>query len=256
MSGITTPCPAESPNNNAKPQWFAFAETRLKTGINPLSLNTTLHILKTFLKFVRNSGHPICIRILEVRPLKTGEDLPRAITEAQLNQLLELASPFDYAGILLMAHSGLRTCEIRNLRWQDIDVRRRTVRIESSKDLRSRIVFISAPAVDVLQQLPNTSKYVFTHNNRPLSSRYYQFRLKTLGKKCDLNVTPHQLRHTCATNLLNLGMSIFGVQTILGHKYVDTTLPYARVHNSVVAKDYRQAMKTIQQKKSDRSVLW
>jgi site-specific recombinase XerD len=227
--------------------WFAFAETRLKSGIKPASLNTTLRILQTFLKFVSDSGHPVCERMLEVRPLKTSEPLPRAITEAQLNRLLKLANPFDYAWILLMAHSGLRTCEIRNLRWQDVDLRRRTVHIEESKGLRSRIVFLSTPTLNALGQLPKTSEWIFTYNKQPLSSRYCQSRLKTIGKKCDLQVTPHQLRRTCATMLLNAGMSIFGVQAILGHKYVDTTLRYERVHDSVVEMDYQQAIKAVSQ---------
>jgi site-specific recombinase XerD len=55
--------------------------------------------------------------------------------------------------------------------------------------------------------------------------------------------------------LLNAGMSIFGVQAILGHKYVDTTLRYARVYDKAVADDYKQAIKTVQQKKSTRSLL-
>ncbi len=235
--------------------WFAFVEMRLNSGIKPTSLNTTLRILQSFLRFVRDSGDPVCERMLELRPLKTGEPLPRAITETQLNQLLNLADPFDYAWILLMAQSGLRTCEVRNLRWQDVDLQRRTVQINESKGLRSRVVFLAESTQNTLRQLPKASEYVFTHNNQPLSSRYCQSRLKTLGKKCGVHVTPHQLRHTCATMLLNAGMSIFGVRTILGHRYVDTTLRYARVHDSVVAKDYKQTMERVQQKKSARSRL-
>ena len=235
--------------------WFAYAETRLKSGVKPSSLNTTLRILQSFLSFVRGSGHPICERMLEVRPLKTADLLPRAITEAQLNQLLNLADPFDYAWILLMAHSGLRTCEIRNLRWADVDLRRRTVCIEESKGLRGRLAFLSTPTLDALKKLPKTFEYAFTYNNQPLSSRYCQSRLKTIGKKCNVEVTPHQLRHTCATMLLNAGMSIFVVQAILGHKYVDTTLRYARAYDPTIAKDFKQAMETVQQKMSARSLL-
>jgi site-specific recombinase XerD len=50
----------------------------------------------------------------------------------------------------------------------------------------------------------------------------------------------HQLRHTCTSMLLNAGMSILGVQRILGHKYVDTTLRYARVYDSTVVKDFQK----------------
>jgi site-specific recombinase XerD len=235
--------------------WFAYTETRLSSGIKPTSLNTTLRSLQSFVKFVGDLGHPICERILDTRPLKIGESFPRNITETQLNQLLQQVNPFDYAWILLMAQSGLRTCEIRDLRWQDVDLQRRTVQINESKGLRSRVTFLSISAQNALKRLPKTPEYVFTSSGQPLSNRYYQSRLKALGKDCGIHVTPHQLRHTCATMLLNAGMSIFGVQAILGHKYVDTTLRYTRVHDLVVAKDYKQAVKAVQQKKSASSLL-
>ena len=180
--------------------------------------------------------------MLEVRPLKTGERISRDITEPQLNILLEQANFPDYAWILLMAHSGLRTCEIRAPHWRDIDLENRKVHIEESKGLRSRVVFLSRPTIEALHQLPKSLEYVFTYNNLPLSNRYCQSRLKTLGTKAGIQVTPHQLRHACGSLLLNTGMSVYGVQTILGHRYVDTTLKYARAHDATVARDYVQAV--------------
>lgn len=181
--------------------------------------------------------------MLEICPLKTRQLLLRDITETQLNQLINQADLFDYTWILLLAQSGLRTCEIRNLRWQDVDLQRYTVQINESKGLRSRVVFLSQSTRNALKRLLRIAEYVFTFNNQPVSSRYCQSRLKTLGKKCGIHVTPHQLRRTCATMLLNAGMSIFGVQAVPGHKYVDITLRYARVHDSVIAKDYKHALK-------------
>jgi integrase/recombinase XerC len=239
---VLTHSPISSPKDITPRIWFAYAETRLKEKIKPTSLNTTLRRLQSFLKFIRDSDHPICERMLEIRPLKAGEFLPRDVTDTQLNSLLEQANLHDSAWILLMAHSGLRTCEIRELRWRDIDLKNRTLRIEESKGLRSRVVFLSQPAIEMLKQLPKAPEYVFTYNDLPLSSRYCQSRLKTLGKNCGIQVTPHQLRHACATLLLNAGMSVFGVQAILGHRYVDTTLRYARAHDATVARDYQQAI--------------
>jgi integrase len=225
--------------------WFAYVDIRLKSGIQPTTLNATLRALRSFLKNVRQSGYAICDQMLEVRPLKTGELLSQDISETQLSELLKYANADDQAWILLMAYSGLRTCEIRSFRWQDIDLKSRTVRIEEAKGLRSRVAFINQPTIKTLKKLQKKSEYVFTYNDQPLSSRYCQSRLKTIGKKSDIHVTPHQLRSTCATMLLNGGMSIFGVQTILGHKYVDTTLRYARSYDATVAKDYQQAIRSL-----------
>jgi site-specific recombinase XerD len=222
--------------------WFDYAEDRLKAKIKPTSLNTSLRTLQSFLSYVNDEGIPVCERMLEIRPLKTVDVLPRDLTLTQLNFLFEQANFFDYAWMLLMSHSGLRTCEIRDLRWEDIDLKQRTIRIEESKGLRSRVIFLSAPTMSALKNLSKRSEYVFTHSNRPLSNRYCQSRLKTMGKKCGVKATPHQLRHTAATILLNAGMSVFGVQSILGHKYVDTTLRYARAYDEAVAKDYQQAV--------------
>jgi integrase/recombinase XerD len=219
---------------------------RLKAGIQPTSLNTALRMLQLFLKFIREVGNRICDRMLEIRPLKTGEALPRAITQSQLNSILQQADSHDYAWILLMAHSGLRTCEIRNLHWSDLDFKRRTIQINESKGLRSRVCFLSPPTLQALKKLPKTSDHAFTNNGHPFNSSYCRSRLITLGKKFGIQATPHQLRHSCATRLLNAGMSIFGVQAILGHKYIDTTLRYARICDATVVNDYKRAINDLE----------
>jgi integrase len=147
----------------------------------------------------------------------------------------------DRAWILVMLHSGLRTCEIRSLRWCDIDLQAQTIRIHESKGLQSRVVFLSPQSIQALNCLPRNSEYVFVYCKQSLSRHYCQSRLTTMGRQCGFHATPHQLRHTCATMLLNTGMSILGVQKILGHKYVETTLRYARVYDSTVVKDFQRA---------------
>jgi hypothetical protein len=63
-----------------------------------------------------------------------------------------------------------------------------------------------------------------------------------------VKATPHQLRHSCATLLLNAGAPILTVQSILGHKWVDTTLGYARLYDGTVAADFYQAMGVIERR--------
>lgn len=66
-------------------------------------------------------------------------------------------------------------------------------------------------------------------------------RLHSLGAECNVDVTPHQLRASFATLLLNAGAPVLTVQALLGHKHVDTTMRYARVYDGRVAADYAQA---------------
>ena len=155
--------------------------------------------------------------------------------------------------MLLMLQSGLRTCEVRRLRLADLDLNEHRVRIEQSKGLKDRIVCLSQPTLDALKAYLEVrgpaealSEHVFIYRHIPLSSRYCQVRLHTYGKRCGIQVTPHQLRHSCATLLLNAGAPILTVQTLLGHQHVDVTLGYARLYDGTLAADYYRAMTQIE----------
>lgn len=220
--------------------WFVYVEARLRENIQPSTLNTTMRILRSFLCYVQSAGQPICERMLEVRPLKTGQHLPRDLPIKQVKSLFNaIQSNMDRAWFLLMFHSGLRTCEIRDLRISDIDLSQHSIRIRETKNLHERVVYLSLPTVKAIQayltKQKDTSEYLFTRHHKPLSNRYCQSRLKTLAKQAKVNVTPHQLRHTCATLLLNAGMSIFALQSLLGHRHIETTLVYARLYDETIA---------------------
>ncbi len=67
---------------------------------------------------------------------------------------------------------------------------------------------------------------------------------------CGVKATPHQLRHSCATLLLNAGAPVLSVQMVLGHKQIDTTLGYARLYDGTLAADYYSAMHQIERQLS------
>ncbi len=87
---------------------------------------------------------------------------------------------------------------------------------------------------------------VFLIRRSPLTRSYCYERLKTYGERCQVNITPHQLRHSCATLLLNAGAPVLSVQTRLGHKWVNTTLGYGRAHDQAVEADYFAAMNRVE----------
>ena len=157
----------------------------------------------------------------------------------------------DRAWFLLMLHSGLRTGEVRRLRGTDLDLEGSRVRIEQSKGLKDRLVPLSPATVNALRAYlevrgPANTEHVFIYRHQPLSVCYCSERLRTYGERCGVRVTPQQLRQSCATLLLNAGAPILTVQTILGHKHIDTTLGYARLYDGTVAADYYRAMHEIE----------
>ena len=88
--------------------------------------------------------------------------------------------------------------------------------------------------------------HVFLYRHRPVCKDLLHCRIKAAGQRVGVKVTPHQLRHTCATQLLNAGCKITSIQQLLGHRRIDSTLIYARVHDETVASDYYAAMQRIE----------
>ncbi|HET8685620.1 MAG TPA: site-specific integrase, partial [Methanosarcina sp.] len=201
----------------------------------------------SFLRHLESEGIPICKQMLEIRPLKIGQPLPRDLSILQIKLLLNTIqdNKMDRAWFLLMLHSGLRTCEVRNLKIDDVDLSQRTVYIRETKNQNEHVTYLSPPTVEAIQayffERGSSSYYLFTQHQKQLSKRYCQSRLRTIGKQVGIKITPHRLRHNCSTLLLNAGMSIFALQSLLGHRYVETTLNYARLYDETLAKQFVEA---------------
>jgi integrase/recombinase XerD len=245
--------------------WFQYLDMRLEAGLKRSSLNTELYQLHQFLHFVAERERPVCQRMLRVAPLNAPPLLPRDVPADHLRRLqsqIEIDATADHAGIrrmglmdrawfLLMLHSGLRTGEVRRLCQADLDLPARRARIEQAKGLKDRIVYLSQPTVEAIQAYlplrgPATTDHLFLFRHQPLSLSYCYERLQTYSQRCGLSVKPHQLRHSCATMLLNVGAPILTVQALLGHKHIDTTLGYARLYDGTIANDYYRAMTNIE----------
>jgi site-specific recombinase XerD len=247
--------------------WWHYTESRLANGISTRTLNTELHQLHAFLHFVADLGRPIHEPFFRVEPFKPVHRLPQDVPVEQVRRVLQAAHAqslrqpinqsrlglLDTAWLTLMLHCGLRTGEVRALRPGDIDWQRRFIRIEQSKGLKDRRVPMSDAVIAAVraylavrgpaEALPDE---VFVFQHKPLSREFCRHRLRFYERQTGVHVTPHQLRHTCATLLLNAGMPATTVKLILGHVHLDTTLGYARVYDGTLAADYTRAMLSVE----------
>jgi site-specific recombinase XerD len=247
--------------------WFAYLDAQMAEGYAPISINCRLSHLQALLRFLEESGTAICQRMLLVQPLKTGPRLPRDASISDLQLILQESERetqaehanlrrmgiMDRAWIHLMLYSGLRSCEVRRLQVDDISFENKRIRIEQSKGLKDRMVYMNSATITTLQAwlqvretLQPPSKHVFFYRRQPLTQRYAQIRLKRYGKRTGVDITPHQLRHSCATLLLNAGAPALSVQSLLGHDRLDTTLGYARLYDGTIAADYYRAMSQVE----------
>ena len=176
--------------------------------------------------------------------MSIGDYTQRFLNDAEIKRLLTACRanrhPYLYLFVQLLLLTGARKGEARLARWQDIDLHKRVWRVPRSKNGRSRRIILSAAAVDVLNQtrsrsdqllLPSTQDcYVFT-NPRTLTAyqSFYAawFVARDLAELEDLRI--HDLRHTYASTLINNGVSLYEVQTLLGHSSLQMTQRYAHL---------------------------
>lgn len=167
--------------------------------------------------------------------------LPTFFRAAEADALLQAAGDGRDRLILLCGLLlGLRVSEICKLEVGDVDLERRTVAIRHAKGDRDRVQPIPARLVDELHRWLGDRRegpvFPSPRGGGRLSSRAVQRLMKRLGKTAGLagidtprKITPHKLRHTYATNLLERGATIREVQDLLGHSSVATTEIYTHV---------------------------
>lgn len=153
----------------------------------------------------------------------------------------------DLAMIDLLASTGMRVGELVKINRSDIDFQERQC-VVFGKGNKERIVYFNARTKIHLQQYLDsrcdTNPALFVSFNAPnsrLSIGGVEVRMRTLGKKADINkVHPHKFRRTLATMAIDKGMPIEQVQRLLGHVKIDTTLHYAMVNQTNVKLAHRK----------------
>lgn len=166
--------------------------------------------------------------------------------EEQIDLVRACKTPREKALILLLVRSGVRVTELINIKTDDpYD---RSIIIRFGKGKKHRIVFIAHDADDAIRayhaSLPSKPQYLICgETGKQLSRQYVARVIATVSRRAKItkNVSPHTLRHTCATNMLRDGVGIENVQKILGHANIQTTLIYLHFTNDYLKSKYDQS---------------
>jgi len=156
--------------------------------------------------------------------------IPYVLNDTQFESLLKHLKGNNQLAAKLMYHCGLRVSEVVKLRPEHIDLKNRTLFIEKTKNLKNRYVIIHPKILTELRD--------FKKLNVNRKSLYAS--IKRIGRKMHWNISPHSLRHSYATHLLEKGLSISEVQYLLGHSSVSTTQVYLHTSLDKVKKHYEE----------------
>ena len=206
--------------------------------------------LRTFYNYLLNKGLVDNNIFNSIRNPKIEKKLPNYLSYEELARILDNIDISTFIGLRnrLMVEmfyaTGCRVSEITNIKVNDIDKSNNSIRI-MGKGSKERIVYFGEYARDYLDRyLPLIDcVYLFTNEAKEkLSVHDVEYIIKDLVKNLALktHVTPHTLRHTFATHLLNNGADIKTVQELLGHSSLNTTGIYTHVSNERIKEVYRK----------------
>jgi integrase/recombinase XerC len=200
------------------------------------SISVKLSAIRSFIKYLRDNGKRIDLRGDE--SIKIPKTLPKPLTNEQINHALQHAKPKAALAISLLYSMGLRISELTHLRLSDMEDNWSRVHGKGSKERDIPMMENITKMVRDYQQHNPSQEYVFEDKGEKLSENSLRYIIIKAFAKVGLKVTPHQLRHTYATELLNNGARISDVSELLGHASMATTQIYTKLGNALKMDHY------------------
>ncbi len=241
----------------------AFISRRVEQGRAPTTVTNEVYALLGVLRFQQEQGKSIPESVFRVKLPKDPELAPRYLPEAEAQRLEQHMRAYltddtpegrrDAVAYFLLAHTGLRLSELLDLKRADLDLAGQRLRIEEAKGRRDRVVYLSQTCTQALErylagQVAAPEVALLCHSSgQGVSYRWVQERVRQSGEAAGVaGVSPHRLRHTFATRLINLGVPVTTLQRLLGHRDLGTTQRYAQVMDPTAERQYHQAMAQIE----------
>ena len=220
--------------------WIAYL---LEKGLSPRSVNRKISTLKTYFKFLIREGVLIENPMTKVVAPKSKKRLPIFIEEDQIASLLnEVQFEEGFIGqrnkliIELFYVTGIRLSELINIKISDVDFNNQSIKVLGKRN-KERIIPLSSNVVNDLNifiENNQQNKYLFTNleGNKLYNKLVYRLVNKYIGEISSVNKkSPHILRHTFATHMLNNGADINAIKELLGHANLSATQVYT--HNTI-----------------------
>lgn len=203
----------------------------------PATINLYIGAFKSFFAIVEPTNNVM----KSIGQVKNAKKLPIVLTVEETAKMVEYTDNIKHrAMIALLYSSGIRLSELVNLRPCDIDGKNQLVHVVRGKGGKERYTVISDHALKTLRDYYiryRPQMYLFE------GPRHKQYSLRTVGKVVAKaakragilkNVTPHTLRHSLATHLLEQNINLCTIQKLLGHSDVKTTTIYTHVSNATI----------------------
>ncbi|MEJ5186623.1 MAG: site-specific tyrosine recombinase XerD [Candidatus Geothermincolales bacterium] len=250
---------ADKPEDLDRAQLTDFLAFLAEEGLSLRSVARATAAVRRFHRFLVEEGRGQGYAALDLHYPRYVRKLPRVISQSEVERLLEQPFPRDPAGLRDRAiletlyATGMRVSELVGLDLDDLDLGEAEVRV-MGKGSRERVVPLGSKALAALEDYlregrpalvrSSVQRALFLNSRgRRLSRQWVWEILKARAERVGLGdkVTPHTLRHSCATHLLERGADLRYIQELLGHASIGTTQVYTHVSKERIREVYLRA---------------
>jgi integrase/recombinase XerC len=213
---------------------FKIVKNNKKTIVKKLSA------IHSFMKYLDDLCH-LPVKLIGDESIKVPQSLPKPIEERYIREVLDQANLEEKLLISMLYGLGLRISELSLLKLADIKEQWIQIQGKGNKVRELPLLPELQKLIRVYVKEKNPKTYLFEKGNAPMNAAQLRYILTKLFKEAGLKVTPHQLRHSFATHLLNNGARIADVSELLGHETMATTQVYTKLGSVKKMQEYMQA---------------
>lgn len=239
-----------------RPQIEAWLAQQLVRGLAPTTVKGRYDHLYSLLRFAQEHEVELHPQLFRIQPPQLSDPLPRHLSEAEYQHLLQSvitqteeadAGILHRTWFLTLAFTGIRISELLDLRLSDLDLLTRRLFIHDAKNHEGRVCFLTPALVHHLQSYlawrpdTETDSLFVSPQGAPLGPNPIRYRCRKWGELAGVHLSPHVLRHTFATRLINHDMPLSSIQRLLGHRTLHMTQRYARLHDATVRRHFEDA---------------
>ena len=227
----------------------SYSKHLARNNLNPSTITRKLASIKGFFRF-------LCFnRIIKTNPSssinspKLPKKLPKVLTISEIEKILKNnLSTTELTIVELLYSAGIRVSELVELELKDVDLKQKVIKV-FGKGSKERIVPINQKCIDILSKylkkrelialkFKNEKDLFIDEKGKKITRQKVYNIINKQGKTVDKNISPHTMRHSFATHLLENGADLRVVQELLGHSSIVTTQLYTHISKKTLREVY------------------
>lgn len=207
--------------------------------LNPKSISKKLSAIRGFVEFLNDNDMSVFLKADD--SIKVAKTLPKPISHKHITEALEYTDEYERLIVVMLYSLGLRISELVNLKLSDISSEWIRVLGKGAKHRDVPLLKSTKKLIDEYLSKNSPKVFLFEANDERLSQNTLRYKVNKVFKRVGLKVSPHQLRHSYATELLNGSASIADVSELLGHSSMATTQIYTKLGSALKQQNYNKA---------------